>query len=123
MYHACQVSKITLLFLPPSCSAGNRDNKTHWEFRDFSRPLPGPVTQVAASALWLCLHWLLALALLGSGVQGLAPVFVAIGLLKPRLLSRGWLWGWRDTGEGLLQPVPCSDFPQPRTKALGVSIC
>lgn len=41
MYHTCQVSKITLLFLPPSCSAGNRDNKTHWDLRDFSRPCQG----------------------------------------------------------------------------------
>lgn len=51
------------------------------------------MTEVVASGLLLCLHWLPALALLGNGVWGLVPGFVTSGLSKPHLLSRGWLWG------------------------------
>lgn len=92
----------TLLHLPGlqdnSCSHHlpallGMDNKTHWEFREFSQALPGPVTQVTASALLSCLHWLPALALLGTGVWGLLPGFITSGLSKPHLLLRGWFWG------------------------------
>lgn len=90
-YCICQLSKITVPTTFMLCWEGL--TKLTGSLGTFFQALPGPVTQVAASALLLCPRWLPALVLLGSGVWDMVPGFVTSGLSKPCPLSKSWLWG------------------------------
>lgn len=88
-YCICQLSKITvpttfLLFWEGI-------TKLTGSLGTFFQALPGPVTQVAASALLPCPCRLPVLVLLGCRSWPL--FFLTSGLSKPCLLSRSWLWG------------------------------